>query len=130
MRHTSTPSVSTAEISAADVLELLGRELTTLSSSAEDLQTSLSSLVHKEVIDLRGSSAQIQRLDLLTQTLAALADFSRQVASSEPINCMVKYEEICSQLPLEALSKRLMNGGSEDPGFTSSANSTGECELF
>ena len=134
MKSCNDNALSFEQMPLADLLLRLEQELRTLADDADKLQSSVSTNLTGDVLQLTGDvsqwkqrSADMQSLDKINQTLVDLAVFTKFVASATPENYQIKSGFSQSIFMLEDLAKRLAGLSSE---AQSAKAELGECELF
>ena len=116
-------------VPAASALECTSRELRTISLMTEQVQDLVSRLVldgrSVDVTTLRG----LQKLDYVTQSIAAVACFLEGLAETTPASCYVDAVAASRLVILSDLASRLSLAGK---GHHASAHhdSAGDCLLF
>jgi len=134
MNSSNDKALSLEQISLTDILLRLEKELRTLADDTDKLQSSVSTSLTGDVLQLTGDisqwkqrSADMQSLDKINQTLVDLAVFTKFVASTTPENYQIKGGFSQSIFMLEDLAKRLAGLSCE---AQSAKAELGECELF
>jgi hypothetical protein len=111
----------------AEVLQAAAAETSNLSRAAERLQSLASDLIQRAVEGDPALMEEAQGLDVLAQTLAALADFLQRVGQDVPSNWRLDIAPALDGVSLSDLAYRL---GHKDAGAREAVAPTGECELF
>lgn len=126
-------SQESGQVSANDValpvlLRQMARELEALQAMAADMETSVDDMVerHGEVLDTK-SMQNLQLLDIMNQTLAALSLFADVTASLASPLWAVDAEAATAQLKLASLAHRLAKGIDHKP---EAAAGSDDYELF
>jgi len=88
-------------------LKGVGRELLILSALAEKCQVTISELLMTKSVEKDPRLAQIQDIDLITQTLQALALFVDALSDFDPKNDEIFIKNALSAMPLRDVANRL-----------------------
>lgn len=93
------------------LMRQLARELEALQSMAANMETTVDDMIerHSEVLDTK-SMQNLQLLDIMSQTLAALSVFADVTASLSSPHWAVDAEAATAQLKLASLAHRLARG--------------------
>ena len=94
------------------LLRQLAHELGALQLMAADMESSVDDMIerHAGVLDAR-SIQNLQLLDILNQTLLALATFAGNAASLSPPDWRIDGKAVTAELKLASLAQRLARGG-------------------
>jgi len=111
----------------ADVLQAAADETLDLSRTAERLQSLTSDLIRRAALRDPAVVQDAQALDLLAQTLAALAQFLQRVGQDVPVQWRLDTTAALNGLALSDLATRL---GHKDAASAEPVAPAGECELF
>ena len=111
----------------AALLTQLSQELGALHLMAADMEATVDDMIerHAGVLDAR-SIQNLQLLDILNQTLLALARFAANAAALSPRHWEVDGTAAVSDIRLASLAQRLARAAGEGE----SAMPAGACELF
>jgi hypothetical protein len=100
------------EMAMPALLRQLAHELGALQLMAADMESSVDDMIerHAGVLDAR-SIQNLQLLDILNQTLLALATFAGNAASLSPPDWRIDGKAVTAELKLASLAQRLARGG-------------------
>jgi hypothetical protein len=116
------------DVGLPNLLRQMARELESLQLMAANMETSVDDMIerHAEVLDAR-SMQNLQLLDIMNQTLAALSVFADVTASLASPHWVVDADAATSQLKLASLAHRLAKGVDREPGAAAQSD---DYELF
>jgi hypothetical protein len=97
-------------------------ELATLADRCEALQAGLA-----PALQSGAAIEEAQTLDLLTQTLAAVADYLNALASGLPAEWIVDARPAAAVVPLTELARRLVGGACHQPPESGELDMFGAC---
>lgn len=119
---------SANDVALPVLLRQMARELEALQLMAANMETSVDDMIerHAEVLDTK-SMQNLQLLDIMSQTLAALSVFADVTASLASPQWAVDAEAATAQLKLASLAHRLAKGMDPAAGAASEAD---DYELF
>lgn len=107
---------SAGDVALPVLLRQLARELESLQAMAANMETAVDDMIerHAEVLDAK-SMQNLQLLDIMSQTLAALSVFADVTASLASPHWAVDAEAATAQLKLASLAHRLARGEDHTP---------------
>lgn len=116
------------DVGLPNLLRQMARELESLQRMAANMETSVDDMIerHAEVLDTR-SMQNLQLLDIMNQTLAALSVFADVTASLASPHWQVDAQAATAQLKLASLAHRLAKGADQAPQPTAEPD---DYELF
>ena len=115
------------ETKLAVVLERLVVELQSLAATTMEMQSEVAPLISRSAIDNPSAAKALQSLDVVTQHLAALAQFSSTVCQTVPADMTVNASAVVEQIGIEALAARLVgNHAASSIGD----DGAGDCDFF
>ena len=109
------------------MLERLTTELELLTFKTEELQAEISPLIAEYSSSASGSATALQSLDVVSQHLAALTQFSHTISQTVPRDVRIADADFTGHVGVELLAARL-NG--TEPRATQVDSKSGECDFF
>ncbi len=118
-----------ATLPAAEVLRRTARELRDLTTTADQLQVALSSIITESSEQTSNQIYELQRLDYLKQSVDEISNFLQRLASDTPGDW--KYDAIAAvdEIKLTALATRLSKTD-ETTVNGDGLDDVGKCDLF
>lgn len=111
----------------AALLSRIERELRDLASASDELQTVISPALSVDQLLKTGLFPAVQSLDHMSQTLCAIADFVKAVASTVPNKWQIDPRSAAVVLSLADLAARLTQSKNDSE---TAKLSRGDCEHF
>lgn len=127
-RSQETGLVSANDVALPVLLRQMARELEALQLMAANMESSVDDMIERlaEVLDTK-SMQNLQLLDIMNQTLAALSVFADVTASLASPQWLVDADAATMQLKLASLAHRLAKGVDQKPEAASAGD---DYELF
>lgn len=127
-RSTGPGPVSSTDVGLPNLLRQMARELEALQRMAADMESSVDDMIesHAEVLDAK-SMQNLQLLDIMSQTLAALSVFAEVSATLASTEWLIDAKAATAPLKLASLAHRLAKGVHPAPDAASEPD---DYELF
>jgi hypothetical protein len=115
-------------VPVAGTLDRTSGELRRLASVADSVQHVVSQMLHDHRSNELTSLIELQRLDFLTQSIGAIADFLEALAANTPQHWSLDVKSASQSVKMSELALRLASATEALPG--AHAAPVGDCELF
>jgi hypothetical protein len=115
-------------VPVAGTLDRTSNELRKLASVTDGVQRIVSQMLLDHRANDLASLIELQRLDFLSQSIGAIADFLEALAASTPKHWSLDVKSASQSVKLSELALRLASAA--DPAAGAHAAPVGDCELF